>query len=433
MGLLEPILIIALLIAISAVISAAEISLAGSRKLKLQALANEGNLKAKQVLRLQEKPGRFITVVQIGLNMVAVLAGMLGESALTPYIVSAIKNSVPEHLLNSIASWSAFAFVTFSFILVADLIPKRIAMTYPESVALRTVKIMQVCIFVFSPLVLIFDSLANLVFRLFRVSTVREESMTPEDIVAVVEAGAESGVLKAQEHYLIENIFDMQSRTVTSTMTTRENIVFLDRTFDREKVLATLESDSHSKLPICDGSLDKIIGYVESHALLTFYLKGDNVSLTDNRLLRKPLFVPNTLSLYEVLELFKSAGEDFAVIVNEYALVVGIVTLNDVMSIVMGELVSSEEEQIVRRDESSWLIDGATPLEDVMRVLDIEEFPDWENYETIAGFMMYMLRKIPKKTDFVLYDKYKFEIIDTDNFKIDQLLVSVRKDLTNEL
>jgi len=194
-----------------------------------------------------------------------------------------------------------------------------------------------------------------------------------------------------------------------------------------------LESDSHSKLPICDGSLDKIIGYVESHALLTFYLKGDNVSLTDNRLLRKPLFVPNTLSLYEVLELFKSAGEDFAVIVNEYALVVGIVTLNDVMSIVMGELVSSEEEQIVRRDESSWLIDGATPLEDVMRVLDIEEFPDWENYETIAGFMMYMLRKIPKKTDFVLYDKYKFEIIDTDNFKIDQLLVSVRKDLTNEL
>ena len=212
-------------------------------------------------------------------------------------------------------------------------------------------------------------------------------------------------------------------------MTTRENIVFLDRTFDREKVLDTLGSDSHSKLPICDGSLDKILGYVESHELLTMYLKGETkVSLTDARLLRKPLFIPDTLSLYEVLELFKSAGEDFAVIVNEYALVVGICTLNDVMSIVMGELVSSEEEQIVRRDESSWLIDGATPLEDVMRALDIEEFPDWENYETIAGFMMYMLRKIPKKTDFVLYDKYKFEIIDTDNFKIDQLMVSLRQD-----
>ena len=430
MGLLEPILIIALLIAISAVISSAEISLAGSRKLKLQALANDGNQKAEQVLRLQEKPGRFITVVQIGLNMVAVLAGMLGESALTPYIADALRGSVPEAILDSVSSWTAFAIVTFSFILIADLIPKRIAMTYPETVALKTVKIMQVSIFLLSPLVWVFDSIANGVFRLFRVSTVREDSMTSEDIVAVVEAGAESGVLKAQEHYLIENIFDMQERTVTSTMTTRENIVFLDRTFDREKVIETLSSDSHSKLPICDGSLDKILGYVESHELLTIYLKGDNkVSLTDPRLLRKPLFIPDTLSLYEVLELFKSAGEDFAVIVNEYALVVGICTLNDVMSIVMGELVSSEEEQIVRRDETSWLIDGATPLEDVMRALDIEEFPEWENYETIAGFMMYMLRKIPKKTDFVLYDKYKFEIIDTENFKIDQLLVSLRKDL----
>ena len=432
MGWLEPILIILILIAISAVVSSAEISLAGARKLKLQAMVNEGNQKAEQVLRLQEKPGRFITVVQIALNMVAVLAGMLGESALTPYIAHALQSYVSENMLESVASWSAFALVTFSFILIADLIPKRIAMTYPETVALKTVKIMQACIFLLSPLVWIFDSIANGIFRLFRISTVREESMTSEDIVAVVEAGAESGVLKAQEHYLIENIFDMQARTVTSTMTTRENIVFLDRTFDREKVLETLGSDSHSKLPICDGSLDKILGYVESHELLTMYLKGDSkVSLTDSRLLRKPLFIPDTLSLYEVLELFKSAGEDFAVIVNEYALVVGIVTLNDVMSIVMGELVSSEEEQIVRRDETSWLIDGATPLEDVMRALDIEEFPEWENYETIAGFMMYMLRKIPKKTDFVLYDKYKFEIIDTDNFKIDQLMVSLRQDLEN--
>ncbi|MFZ7135814.1 transporter associated domain-containing protein, partial [Avibacterium avium] len=196
---------------------------------------------------------------------------------------------------------------------------------------------------------------------------------------------------------------------------------------DREKVIATIKSNPHSKLLICDNGLDKILGYIESHSLLTLYLQEQQVSLTDQRILRKALFIPDTLSLFEVLELFKSAGEDFAVIVNEYALVVGIVTLNDVMSIVMGELVSSEEEQIVRRDESSWLIDGATPLEDVMRALEIETFPDEENYETIGGFMMYMLRKIPKKTDFVLYDKYKFEIIDTENFKIDQLMVSLTK------
>lgn len=221
----------------------------------------------------------------------------------------------------------------------------------------------------------------------------------------------------------------MQQRTVTSTMTTRENIVFLDQTFNRDQVLETVKANSHSKLLICDKSIDKILGYVETHNILTLYLQEKQVKLTDPAILRKSLFIPDTLSLYEVLELFKSTGEDFAVIVNEYALVVGIVTLNDVMSIVMGELVSHEEEQIVQRNEHSWLIDGATPLEDVMRALEIAEFPNAENYETIAGFMMYILRKIPKKTDFVLWDKYKFEIIDTDNFKIDQVMVSIRNDV----
>lgn len=429
MGVIEAIISIFLLIILSAVISSAEISLAGARKIKLQAMINEGNQKAEKVLRLQEQPGRFITMVQIGLNMIAILAGVVGESALNPYFTELLNRHFQSNWNEMLGSWFAFAFVTSTFILFADLMPKRIAMTHPEAVALRTVNIMLFCITLFKPLVWLFDWCANGLFRLFGISTVRQDNMTSEDIVAVMDAGAEAGVLKAQEHYLIENIFDMQERRVTSTMTTRENIIFLERTDNREEVVATLSENSHSKLLICDNGLDKILGYVESHTLLTLYLKQENnVSLTDNRILRKPLYIPDTLSLYEVLELFKSAGEDFAVIVNEYALVVGIITLNDVMSIVMGELVSNEEEQIVRRDEDSWLIDGATPLEDVMRALDIDEFPNSENYETIGGFMMYMLRKIPKKTDFVLYDKYKFEIIDTENFKIDQLMVHYRKD-----
>ncbi|PJG83962.1 hemolysin family protein [Caviibacterium pharyngocola] len=432
MGLFEAILILIILIAISAVISSAEISLAGARKIKLQNLANEGDERAELVLKLQEHPGRFITVVQIGLNMVAILGGVIGESAVSPFLQQVLADYTRPEWLESAASGLSFVLVTVSFILLADLIPKRLAMTNPETVALRTVRIMLFSIVLFKPLVWLFDTIANGIFRLFKISTVREDNLTSEDIVAVVDAGAEAGVLKAQEHYLIENIFDMQERTVTSTMTTRENIIFLDRTFDRNQVLMTLKANPHSKLPICDNGLDKILGYVESHTLLTLYLQDQDVTLTDQRVLRKPLFIPDTLSLYEVLELFKSAGEDFAVIVNEYALVVGIVTLNDVMSIVMGELVSSEEEQIVRRDETSWLIDGATPLEDVMRALEIDEFPDAENYETISGFMMYMLRKIPKKTDFVLYDRYKFEIIDTENFKIDQLMVSLRQDLAEK-
>lgn len=432
MGLFESILIIVLLIIISAVISSGEISLAGARKLKLQQLANEGNLKAKKVLQLQQQPGQFITVVQIGLNMVAILGGMIGEGSITPYVYHFLAQYSQVEWLESAASWLSFALVTTSFILLADLMPKRMAMANPEAVALKMVGIMSAIILLFKPLVVLFDTIANLLFRLLRISTVRQDNMTSEDIIAMVDAGAEAGVLKTQEHYLIENIFDMQQRTVTSTMTTRENIVFLDKSFTRQQVLETLQQNSHSKLPISDGSIDKTIGYVESHTLLTLFLQEEKVSLTDSRVLRKALYIPDTLSLYEVLELFKSSGEDFAVIINEYALVVGIVTLNDVMSIVMGELVSNEEEQIVQRDQHSWLIDGSTPLEDVMRALDIVEFPNPENYETIGGFMMYMLRKIPKKTDFVLYGNYKFEIIDTENLKIDQLLVSLRSDLKLE-
>ena len=432
MSLFEAALIIFLLILISAIVSASEISLAGARKLKLQSMVNEGDKRAEKVMKLQEQPGRFITVVQIGLNMVAVFGGVVGESAVTPYFSQFLSQYTQAHWIESAASWIAFLIVTSSFILLADLMPKRIAMTYPEKVSVRTIGIISFCIVIFKQLVLFVYWIANSLFKLFGVSTIRQDNMTSEDIVAVMDAGAKAGVLKAQEHYLIENVFEMQERRVTSTMTTRENIVFLDRTDNKAQVLQTISENSHSKLLICDNGLDKILGYVESHDLLTQYLKHDNVSLTDSRLLRKSLFIPDTLSLYEVLELFKSAGEDFAVIVNEYALVVGIITLSDVMSIVMGELVSTEEEQIVRRDEDSWLIDGATPLEDVMRALEIPSFPNDENYETIGGFMMYMLRKIPKKTDFVLYDRYKFEIIDTENFKIDQLMVSFRKDLKTD-
>ena len=428
MSLSAAILILIVLIIISAILSSAEISLAGARRIKLQTLANEGNIKAEKVLKLQEQPGRFITVVQIGLNMVAVLGGVIGEATISLHLQSFLHEYTKAEWVEPASSWIAFFMVTITFVLLADLIPKRLALINPEGVALRTIGIMQVFIFFLKPIVWFFDSLSNIFFHLMGVSTKREDNMTPEDIVAIVEAGAEAGVLKTQEHYLIENIFEMQERTVSSTMTTRENIVFLDRTFTRQEVLNTLSADSHSKLVICDNGLDKILGYVESHTLLTLYLQQEVVDLTDSRLLRKALFIPDTLSLYEVLELFKSTGEDFAIIVNEYALVVGLITLNDVMSIVMGELVSNEEEQIVSRDENSWLIDGATPLEDVMRALDIESFPDSENYETISGFMMYMLRKIPKKTDFVLYDKYKFEVIDTENFKIDQILVSIVKD-----
>ena len=413
--------ILFLLMCASAFVSCAELALASARKIKLQLLEKEGDARATAVLAMQEQAGSFIAVVQIGLNTVAILAGVVGEAALRPYLESVFA-SVPY--AGTWASLLAFIGVTGGFILFADLMPKQFAMANPELVAVRVVRPMRWLIVLFKPLVWLFDGLAGFLFARLGISTVRQEQLTSEDIYAVVDAGAQAGVLKQQEHYLIENVFEMQERTVTSAMSPREGIVFFEQGQGSDEVLEIMAQKPHSNFLVCQGGLENVIGYVESYALLTLLLKERDVCPADTRILRKVLFVPDTLSLFDMLEAFKSAGEDFAVIVNEYALVVGVITLKDVMSIVMGELVHTEEAQIVRRNDGSWLVDGATPLADVMRTFEIESFPHSQNYETIAGFMMYSLRKIPKKTDSVCYAGYVFEVVDTDNLKIDQLLVS---------
>ena len=422
MSLLTASVFLLLLLALSGFVSAAEIAIAAGRKIKLQIMAKEGDVRAFDVLNMQEHPGSFITVVQVVLNAVAISAGAVGESAISPYL---------QQLLNSeaVASIISFILITSLFSLLADLMPRRLAMSNSETIAVRLVRPMMLLIFILRPVIWVFDGAANVIFKLIGVSTIRQDDMTPEDIYAVMDAGAEAGVLKKQEHHLIENIFDMQERTVTSVMNPRENIVYFDTKTSTEDVVEIMIDQPHNKFLVChDDDLEHIVGYVESRSFLALVLNQQQVNLLDKTLLKPALFVPDTLSLFEVLEMFKSTGSDFAVIVNEYGLVVGVITLKDVMSIVMGELVMLEEQPIVQRTENSWLIDGMTPIEDVIRALDIVDLPRSQNYETVSGFMMYMLRKIPKKTDTIEYANYRFEIIATDNLKITQMLVTKLED-----
>ena len=418
MSLLTATIFLLLLLTLSAFVSAAEIAIAAGRKIKLQIMAKEGEVRALDVLHMQENPGGFITVVQVVLNAVAISAGAVGESAISPYLQLLINHEAA-------ASVISFVLITSLFSLLADLMPRRLAMSNAEIFAVRLVRPMMALTFIFKPVIWVFDGAANLIFELFNISTIRQDDMTPEDIYAVMDAGAEAGVLKKQEHHLIENIFEMQERTVTSVMNPREHIVYFDSKTSTEEVVEVMIAQPHNKFLVCEeDDLEQIIGYVESRSFLALVLNQQEVSLTDKALLKPALFVPDTLSLFEVLEMFKSTGADFAVIVNEYGLVVGVITLRDVMSIVMGELVTVEEQPIVQRTDNSWLIDGMTPIEDVIRALDTVNLPRSQNYETISGFMMYMLRKIPKKTDTIEYANYRFEIIATDNLKITQLLVT---------
>jgi len=417
--------IIFLLMVTSAFFSISEISLAAARKIKLRQMSDEGDARADRVLALQAKPGKFFTVAQIGLNAVAILAGIMGESALTPFFMSAIGMVYHGEFLSTISFSLSFVLVTSLFVLCADLVPKRTAMIQPERIAVVVVGPMSLCLTVFSPLVWFFNGMANFLFKLFKLPLVRSDEITSDDIYAIMDAGAEAGVLQRQEHHLIENVFELESRTVPSSMSSRESIVYFDMEESEEDLHHKIATQPHSKFLVCDGTIDRVVGYVDSKDIMMRLLKQQAISLKKELTVRTVMIIPDSLTLSELLERFKASREDFAVVMNEYALVVGIITLNDVMSTVMGDLVSqTQEEQILRRDELSWLIDGITPLQDVSRALDIDEFPNDANYETIGGFMMFMLRKIPKRTDVVEYAGYKFEVVDTENYKVDQLLVT---------
>lgn len=427
---LNSLLIVLLLCAISAFFSLSEISLAASRRIKLKQLVDEGNINAARVLKMQETPGMFFTVVQIGLNAVAILAGIVGESAFSPALKDLFSRFLEAPLAQQLGSVCSFIIVTSMFILLADLTPKRIGMIKPEVIALKIVNPMRFCLALFRPLVWLFNGMADLIFKLFKIPMVRNEDITSDDIFAIVEAGAVAGVLRKQEHELIENVFELESRTVPSAMTPREDVVYFDREETEEDIKHKIATQPHSKFLVCEGDIDHIIGYVDSKELLNRVINGQSLNLKEGVHIRKALIIPDTLTLSDMLESFKTSGEDFAIILNEYAMVMGVITLNDVMTTLMGDLIGpGQEEQIVSRDEHSWLVEGGTPIDDVMRALDIDDFPDSSNYETIAGFMMFRLRKIPKRTDYVKFAGYKFEVVDIDNYKIDQLLVTKIDDI----
>ena len=425
-----------ILIGMSMFLSISEISLASARKIKLQIMSDMGNDNAEKVMNIQENSGDFFTAVQIGINAVSILGGIIGNNILGPYIVDFINSFMPSISSNAvfIGNLSSFILITGLFIELADLIPKRLAMIAPGKIAVIVVVPMLILIKIVKPLIFIFNGVANCIFKIFNIPLTREESITYDDIVAMVDAGAEAGVVQKKGHSLIENIFELESRWVSSIMTTRDNIVYLTISEDEETIRKKIAEEPHSKFLVCESDIDSILGYVSSKNILPSMLKGELSSLVDIKDIytKNLLVIPNTLTLSEALDRFNEVRDDFAIVLNEYGLVVGLVTLNDVINTLMGDVVYQEQdEQIICRDESSWLIDGSTPVEDVKKVLyDIEKFPEEDTYETIAGFMMYMLKTIPKKGAKVEYEDYTFEVVDVDRFKIDQLLV-IKKPTTS--
>ncbi len=426
MSLFQNIVIIILLIIGAGFLSLTEIALAGARRVKLKILAESGDERATKVLMLQEQSADFFAASQIGLNAVAILGGILGEAAFRPYFVNLIDRFYEGPWTETIGFALSFTLVTSLFILFADLMPKRLAMIAPEKIAVSVINPTQIFIKICKPLAWFINAIANTLFRLFKVNTTREDNITFDDISAVMDAGAQAGVLQKQEHHFIENVFELEERNVPSSMTTRENVVYFTLKESEASIRQKLAEYPYSKFLVCNEHIDEVIGYVDAKDILVRILNNQSLLQLNENTIRTVLTIPDSLTLSELLDRFRSTKEKFAVVINEYALVVGVITLSDIMITVMGDWVTplEEEQQIIKRDNNSWLIDGSTPIEDLKHALEIDEMPDEDNYETLAGFMMYQLRKIPRPADVVIYTNYKFEVVDVDHFKIDQLLVT---------
>ncbi len=425
MSFTQSLVILLALIAASSFFSMAEISLAASRRVRLRQMADDGDPRADTVMHVQEQPGYYFTAVQIGQNAVAILGGIVGEGSLSPYIADALYWINNPVVLRHLSAALSFIAIISAFILLSDLLPKRIGMSQPEKFAVRLIRPMQACVALLKPIVWFYSRITDLVLRVSGMPAQRDDRVTPDDILSLAEAGAQSGLLARNEQRVIENVFELDSITVASAMTTRDRIAWFNVDDSDTIIRVRITEEPYSTYPVVQDDLDHVIGYVDAKDLFQRALKNEAIDLHDPALLHKVLVVPAQLTLAEVLEQFRQVHEDFAVVVNEYSMVVGVVTLNDVMSTVMGDLVAmDEEEMIVRRDDNSWLIDGITPIGDVQRALGIDTLPDDDSYETLAGFLMVMLRRIPKRTDTVTVGNFTFEVMDVDSYRIDQVMVT---------
>lgn len=425
MTLFEHLALLAVLVLAAGFLSLTEISLAGARKIKLKLMAEAGEERARKVIALQAQSADFFAASQIGLNAIAILGGILGEGALRPFFLGWLRMVYSGPGIENLAFALSFVFVTTAFVLFSDLMPKRLAMIAPESTALAVIRPTLFVIRFFKPFSWLLNLVANALFRLLRIDTTREDHITFDEISAVVEAGAQAGVLQKQEQHFIENVFELESRAVTSTMTTRDNVVYFTLKESEDSIRQKIAQHALSKFPVCDGVIDHVIGYVDTRDILVRLLNKQSGFQLNESSIRTVLIIPDTLTLSELLDRFRATKETFAVVINEYALVVGVITLSDIMVTVMGKWDGPLEEdaQALQREDGSWLIDGSTPIADLKRVLGIDALPEEEHYETAAGFMMYMLRKVPRPTDRVEFADMVFEVLDVDHYRIDQLLV----------
>jgi CBS domain containing-hemolysin-like protein len=424
MSILLGLFFILVLIAMSIFIALSEIAFAAARELRIRTLAEAGNKRALRFINLRARSGNVITALQISTNAVAILAGIVGSGALGPILASSLATFLPLDLATLTADIIAFIIITSAFVMFGDLVPRRVAMMIPERTALMVVGFVEMQIRILRPIVLLFSAISDWIISLLRIEPDRSDEITTEDFRMILAGGEASGALMKREHQLINNVLALEMRSVTSVMTVRDDIVFLDINDTRETQREKVRYFPFSRYPLCDGGLDNVIGSVRAEDVLADAF-DTATELELQKIRRDMASVPDSLNVWEVLAEFQAQDTGVALVVSEYANVVGIVTFKDLMApLVLGLANPFEERQIMQRDDQSWLVDGVTPIVDVMSALGLHQIGFEGSFETIGGFVVHRLRRAARKGDRVDAEGYRFEVVDADKMRLNQLLVT---------
>jgi putative hemolysin len=427
------IIILLLLIVLNGLFVVGEISLISARRTRMESLSNKGDLKAKAALALIDHPERFLSTAQIGMTGIAILTGVYSGEKFGNQLKPLIEQIVLlKPYAGSIATSIVVVSVTFLSIIFGELIPKKLGLIRSEKIARIAAGPMNLISSVLYPIVWLLTNITNLIFKIMGIRKLSDNAITEEEIKAMISEGSEHGSIEEDEKEIIERVFHLGDRNITSLMTHRTEIVWLDASDTIEDVKSKLNEVIFSTYPVCEGSIDEIKGIVYVKDLLKAAPQAKLQSL-----IKPALFVPENNKAYQLLEKIKNSKIHACFIVNEYGTLEGMITLNDIMEAIVGDVPQSgqDESEIIKRDDGSFLIDALIQFYDFLSYF---ERANWMNegeheFDTLAGFVLHELEHIPATGEKFSWKDFNFEIIDMDGQRIDKILVTISEELKEEM
>jgi putative hemolysin len=422
MNITSEIILVLSIIFLNALFVLSEMSVASSRKARLQQRVNDGDQRANTVLQLIENPNLFLATVQIGITLVGVFVGAVGGATLAEPL-SGLIAGVPAlaPYAGSLGLAIVVIAITFVSILLGELVPKRIALHSPERIAALLASPMLFVSKLFKPLVWILGKLTDLILKLLGIEPGKEPPVTEEEIQLLIDQGTQAGVFEEAEQDMVEGVFSLADQRVYSLMTPRPDIVWLDINDSIEEIRQKLMESDFSRFPVRQGSLDAIVGIVKARDLLVQSLNNEPIVLKN--LLKPAFFVPETMFASRALEVLKEKGTDMLLVIDEFGALQGLLTINDILEEIVGEM-EIDEPQATQRQDGSWLLDGMLEVDEFKEIFDLPLLPHEDEYETLSGFVMVSLGRVPQPTDRFEWHGLKFEVMDMDGRRVDKVLVT---------